>query len=164
MSDMTSLPQEPAAAIEAKPKRVRKAKANGEDTSAHVAAKPKAEKKPKVAKPKAEKKPKVAKPKAGKKPKVAKPKVAKPKVAKPKVAKPKVAKKPKAAPGDAKERAKRIAATENGAGGTIVRMLKQGRSDEAIINAVLAKFKDSKATVGTVSWYRSMLKKAGVKL
>jgi len=153
MSDMTSLPQEPAAAIEAKPKRVRKAKANGEDTSAHVAAKPKAEKKPKVAKPK-----------AGKKPKVAKPKVAKPKVAKPKVAKPKVAKKPKAAPGDAKERAKRIAATENGAGGTIVRMLKQGRSDEAIINAVLAKFKDSKATVGTVSWYRSMLKKAGVKL
>ena len=143
MSDMTSLPQEPAAAIEAKPKRVRKAKANGEDTSAHVAAKPKAEKKPKVAKPK------VAKPKAGKKPKVAKPKVAK---------------KPKAAPGDAKERAKRIAATENGAGGTIVRMLKQGRSDEAIINAVLAKFKDSKATVGTVSWYRSMLKKAGVKL
>jgi len=158
MSDMTSLPQEPAAAIEAKPKRVRKAKANGEDTSAHVAAKPKAEKKPKVAKPKAGKKPKVAKPK------VAKPKVAKPKVAKPKVAKPKVAKKPKAAPGDAKERAKRIAATENGAGGTIVRMLKQGRSDEAIINAVLAKFKDSKATVGTVSWYRSMLKKAGVKL
>ena len=143
MSDMTSLPQEPAAAIEAKPKRVRKAKANGEDTSAHVAAKPKAEKKPKVAKPKAGKKPKVAKPK---------------------VAKPKVAKKPKAAPGDAKERAKRIAATENGAGGTIVRMLKQGRSDEAIINAVLAKFKDSKATVGTVSWYRSMLKKAGVKL
>ena len=138
MSDMTSLPQEPAAAIEAKPKRVRKAKANGEDTSAHVAAKPKAEKKPKVAKPKAGKKPKVAKPK--------------------------VAKKPKAAPGDAKERAKRIAATENGAGGTIVRMLKQGRSDEAIINAVLAKFKDSKATVGTVSWYRSMLKKAGVKL
>ena len=71
--------------------------------------------------------------------------------------------KPKAANGP-EDRAARVWATENGAGGLIVQLLKQKKlDDEGIVSTVLKKFPKSRAKVGTVQWYKSMGKRSGWK-
>lgn len=74
------------------------------------------------------------------------------------------AKKPRATSDAMLERAKKIAKmAETSAGGLIVKMLKErAHDDEKILSTVLNKFPGSAATTKHVSWYRSMLTKAGV--
>lgn len=74
------------------------------------------------------------------------------------------AKKPRATSDTMLERAKKIAKmAETSAGGLIVKLLKERtHDDEKILSTVLKKFPGSAATTKHVSWYRSMLTKAGV--
>lgn len=71
-------------------------------------------------------------------------------------------KKPRNVSADALERAKKVAQMEKGSGGLIVHMLKAGKTDDdGIVSAVLKKFPDRKVSTTQVSWYRSMLIRAG---
>ena len=72
-------------------------------------------------------------------------------------------KKPRNESAGALERAKKVAQMEKGSGGLIVHMLKAGKTDDdGIVSAVLKKFPDRKVSTTQVSWYRSMLIRAGV--
>ena len=76
-----------------------------------------------------------------------------------------VVKTPAKKTGDARvDRAKRVCATTNGAGGMILKLLREGKDHDAILSRVLSAFPDNATKPTHISWYQSMRRAAGEKV